>query len=174
MNATERSEPEAAPAAAEREETVLLEWTVHLLRRDPRRAQVVFGAMTFAALAGLMLFRSPLFAVVGAAVIFLSTAEYLLPIRYRLTTLRACAACGVNRLEIRWESVRRLLGGRSAVKLSPLAADSRLEPFRGVLLRFAPEGEPGDRESVLRIIRERAVCAKESDLHPSEGERRNG
>jgi len=139
------------------EEVVLVEWTVHLLRREPGRARVVFAAMAFAMLLGWGLFRSLLFSLVGAVMIFSATAEYLLPIRYRLTTHRACASYGAARLEIEWERVRRVDVGRMSVKLSPFLQANRLDAFRGVLLRFASEDEAANRAAVLRIVEERAT-----------------
>lgn len=154
MSATERGEPSPSPAA-ECEEAVLLEWTVHLRQRSPQRAVVVYAAMALAAGMGFLLFGSLLFALIGALVIFLSTSEWLLPIRYRLTTHRACVAYGATRLEIAWPQVRRVLLGRTGLRLSPLSFESRLDAFRGVPLRFAPDGEPGCRDEALRVIRSR-------------------
>jgi len=153
-SATERSETPASPETA-CEEAVLLEWTVHLRQHDPHRTWVIYLAMAFAALMGFWLFSSLLCALIGALVIFFSTAEYLLPLRYRLTTRRACVSNGATRYEIAWPNVRRVLMGRVALKLSPLPMESRLEAFRGVLLRFAPDGEPGSREEVLRIVKKK-------------------
>jgi hypothetical protein len=41
------------------------------------------------------------------------------------------------------------------VLLTPLATPSRLDAFRGVLLRYAPNGAPGDRASVMAVIARR-------------------
>src|SRR5690349_9593399 len=67
------------------EETVLLEWTVHLRRRSPEKARLVFTAMAFSAFLGWLQFHALIFVLVGPLMIFTATAEYLLPIRYRLT-----------------------------------------------------------------------------------------
>ena len=42
--------------------------------------------------------------------------------------------------------------GRNAILITSLAAPSRLDAFRGILLRFAEEGQPGDRNSVLAAL----------------------
>ncbi len=141
------------------EETVLLEWTVHLLRRDPARARVVIvaAAIILSSLLGVLIFRSALFALLGPLLLFSSTSEYLLPIRYRITSRRACAAYGAARLEIGWDRVKRVDYLPGSAKLSPFTTPNRLENFRGVLLRFAPDGEPGSREDVTRIVEARML-----------------
>jgi hypothetical protein len=160
MRAIERSETNPASAAADRDETVLLEWTVHLMRRDPQRAGVVFAAMAFVVLMGYLIFRSPIYSLAGLFMVFSATSEYFLPTRYKLTTERAFASCGAGRFEIPWSGVNRLLEAPDAVKLSPLKAASRLDSFRGVLLRFGPEGGPGEREEVMRIVENRLAEAR--------------
>jgi hypothetical protein len=146
---------------AEASEAVLLEWTVHLLRREPGRVVVVISATLFTALVGFLLFHSLLFTLAGVFMIFSSTIEYLFPIRYKLTESRAFASYGASRFEIPWSGVHRLLDAPTAVKLSPLKQASRLDAYRGVLLRFAEEGEPGNREEVLRIIEGRIAASKQ-------------
>ena len=141
-------------------ETVLIEWTVHLLRRDPARARVVVLAMLLSSALGVWLFRSPLFLFVGPLLLLSATAEYLLPIRYRLTDRRACAAYGLARLEISWDRVKRRDTGSTAVKLSPFAVPNRLDNFRGILLRFGKPGETGQRDDVLRTIDERIAASR--------------
>lgn len=153
MNSVEQSKGSISPAAAQDEEVVLLTWNVHLLRRDPGRAGAVIVAMILAALFGFLLFQSLFFALIGVLLIFSSTADYLLPICYRLTSRRACAAYGLSRWEIAWKDVRRVKVAQQAVLLSPLEAPSRLDAFRGVVLRFAEEGQKGERAEVLEIIR---------------------
>lgn len=123
--------------------------------------------MFLASALGVGMFRSPLFALLGPILLFSATAEYLLPIRYRLTNRRACAAYGAARLEIEWEKVKRRDAGLGAVKLSPFAFANRLDNFRGVLLRFRAPGETGDRDSVMRIVEERFVGAIPADPHPA-------
>jgi hypothetical protein len=149
------------------EETVLLEWTVHLLRREPSRAPFVLVAMLFSALLGVCLFRSPVFALLGPVLLLSATAEYLLPIHYRLTDRRACASYGAARLEISWDRVKRRDLGAAMTKLSPFAAPNRLDSFRGVALRFGRPGEPGDRDEVLRIVGERIATSRSASADPA-------
>ena len=80
-----------------------------------------------------------------------AVSEYLLPTRYRLTEAGAFADGGIGRLALPWKAVRRVVPLRSGILLSPLPAPSRLDSFRGILLRCAPDGEPGSRAEILTI-----------------------
>ncbi len=143
-----------------RDEAVLLEYVVHLMRRRPVRGAVVGFAALLAGCVGLFLLGSPLFALVGIAVIVGSASEFVFPIRYCLTTRRVKVAYGIARLEMEWERVRRVTTGPGGLRLSPFAEETRLDGFRGVTLRAEPEGQPGDLQSLLAIVREHAPEAR--------------
>ena len=160
MSAIERSEP-SPRTAAQREESVLLEWTMHLLRHDPKRVWVIAGAMILAAAIGFLFFFSLIFAVLGALLVLTASAEYLFPIRYRLTTERAMVSYGLAQLDLRWTNCKRILEGSGAFRLSPFAKESRLDGIRGVTLRWEPDEEPANREAVLKVIRERMESARQ-------------
>src|SRR5687767_13554537 len=130
MSAIERSEPSPL-TAAQREESVLLEWSVHLLRQEPRRIWAVAAAMLIAAGIGFLFFFSLYLAALGALLVIIGCAEFLFPIRYRLTTKRAMVSYGLARLDIRWSNVKRLLEGPDAFRLSPFQNESRLDGIRG-------------------------------------------
>jgi hypothetical protein len=100
-----------------------------------------------------MLFHNLFFSFAAILMILSATSEYLFPCRFRLTNRTAHCRYGANRFEIEWKLVRRVLLYKEGVRLSPLPASSRLDSFRGVFLRFAQEGQPGDRESVLKAIK---------------------
>jgi hypothetical protein len=156
-------------SAAECEETVLLEWTVHLLRQDPRRAWAVLGAMLLAAILGLFFFFSIYFGVLGALLVFTASAEFLLPIRYRLTDRRAMASYGLAQLDLPWHRVNRILEGPDAFKLSPFAKPSRLDGIRGVTLRWQPEDSPANRENVLKLVRAQVDSARAENTSGESG-----
>ncbi len=63
------------------------------------------------------------------------------------------------------EEVRRVVFDRPGVLLSPFAVPSRSDAVRGILLRPAPTGQPGDRASL------RAEVARLREKH---GDRHNG
>jgi hypothetical protein len=157
MSASQRTEPEQSPScrepsAATNGDGVLLEWTVHLLQRDPRRAWGIAATAFLAASGGVIFFQSAVFAAAGGLLILSSAAEFLLPIRYRLTSRGAACSYGLTRYEISWRDVRRLIPTADGVKLSPLFLASRLDAFRGVLLRFAEDGSPHDRARITELV----------------------
>jgi hypothetical protein len=135
----------------------VLEWTVHLARDRPGRAAVVVLTLLLAAGLCFTLFRSPLFALLTAAVLLGATSEFLLPIRYRLDNQGAESANLHNRRRISWRDVRKAYLLEDGIQLSPFDQPTRLEAFRGVFLRFGPGG---DRETVLAAVRERREAAR--------------
>jgi len=144
-------EGKAAPEAGG-----LLAWRVHLLRREPGRLPTLL-AVLFLAIVCVWLMFGQILPVLAAILLLLgATSEFLFPIAYRLTEEGVSADSPAARLTLRWSEARRCLRHPFGVTLTPLAAPSRLDAFRGVTLRFAPDGEPGDRASVLDAI---ARCA---------------
>jgi hypothetical protein len=135
------------------EETDHLVWHIHLLRQEPQRLPVILGASLFVASVAWMLFQNLFFSFAAILMILSAASEYLLPCQYRLTSHAARCRYGANRFEIEWKRVRRVLLYKDGVRLSPLSSPSRLDNFRGVFLRFAPEGQQGDRESVLKAVK---------------------
>ena len=79
----------------------------------------------------------------GFLVIAGSTTEYWWGVRYRLDETGATAQNGPSMSKIAWSDVRRLIVNDAGVTLSPLAAESRLTPFRGVFLRPGAMGAEG-------------------------------
>ena len=68
-----------------------------------------------------------------------STTEFWLPIRYVMDQKGASLRCGISVSAIEWADVKRVLIEERAVKLSPLEGDSRLDPFRGIVLRYGEQ-----------------------------------
>lgn len=169
MSAPLRTEPDNAiprgnNAAPDADGSAPFEWTVHLLRRDPGRAAGVAVAAIIATVAGIVFFHSIVFGLAGLLLIISSASEFLLPIRYRITAETASIGFGLSRAEIRWSNVRRLIPMSDGVKLSPLPVPSRLDAFRGVLMRFADDGQPGDRAEVMQIIEARMAARQRVEI----------
>jgi hypothetical protein len=89
-------------------------------------------------------------APIGFAAVVLATADFWMPLQYRLDEKGAALKCGFSTTAIEWANVKRVILGEEGVKLSPLEEESRLSPFRGLFLRF-----DGNREEVLDRIREK-------------------
>lgn len=93
-------------------------------------------------------FHQPLFALAAGLLVALSTAEFLLPIHYRITDAGIEMRNGLSLRRMAWSQVRTCYRDPRGVKVSPLARRSRLEAFRGIYLRFDDDNE----ESILRAI----------------------
>lgn len=125
-----------------------MDWEVNMGQEQPSKRIACFGFALFAGLAGQILFRSPLLAVIGFVAIIASTAEYFFPLKYRLDENGASVRLGISPTIIRWDEVKRLIPLPDGIRLSPLEKPSRLDNFRGVYLRFS-----GNEEAVLAKIR---------------------
>jgi hypothetical protein len=135
------------------EQTVCLTWQVHLARRDPGRLPMLLLILGCAGVCVWFLFRA--FPPALAAVLLLvgATRDYLFPVTYRIDAEGVFADAPASRLVLTWKETRRAVLERNHLILTPLERPSRLDAFRGILLRFAPDGEPGDRASVLAAVR---------------------
>ncbi len=134
------------------EEVSVLAWRVHLLRRYPRRLPGLLCVFGIAAICVWLMFGQILPVLAALLLLTGATGEFLFPISYRITSEGVYADSLTSRLTLRWKETRRCLRHPFGITLSPLPAPSRLDAFRGVTLRYAPEGEPGDRESVQAAL----------------------
>jgi hypothetical protein len=147
--ATAPAPPAEAPeAASEAPAAEVLEWCIHLARREPAKAVVVVGLALISGALGLALFHNWLFALFAAGVLIAATGEFLFPVRYRLTAEDAELRGPFSWRRIRWTEVKRVYAANEEIKLSPLAHPGPREAFRGVLLRCE-----GNRDRVLDAIR---------------------
>jgi hypothetical protein len=126
-----------------------LEWEVRLSESNRARQPVLVIVAVLAGLIGWQMLSSPLAGVIASAVIFMSTAEVFLPLKYRIDEKGARVRCGISTTAILWEDVKRLLDMPDGIRLSPLETPSRLDAFRGVHLRFGSR-----RDEVLGKIDE--------------------
>ncbi|MBI3910848.1 MAG: hypothetical protein HY320_07930 [Armatimonadetes bacterium] len=139
---------QASPAHEEQAPSLPLEWRVHLAKRQPRRAAAVAAIILASAALCQLLFGNWLFSLFTAFALCAATAEFLLPIRYRLTPQGAEQWNLFAARRILWSGVKRAYLLEDGVQLSPLAIPTRLERYRGVFLRFAD-----NRSEVLAAIR---------------------
>lgn len=131
----------------------LLQWTVHLARADGRRAAACALAVLSASVLVGLAFRSASLGLASAVLLVLSTAEFFLPVHYRLTAEGATSECLLSRRAIKWTSLRAAWGDGNGLKLTPLRQSSRLEAFRGIYLRI-PGGLDSDLgRAVLEYVR---------------------
>jgi hypothetical protein len=125
-----------------------LEWRIWLARRQPAQAVAVVVALFATAGWAFILFHHLLPVLVAAFLLLGAVAEFLFPIRYRLTPQGAEARNLFCWRRITWAEVKRVSILGTEVRLSPLARPGGREPFRGVVLRC--EANP---EAILAAVR---------------------
>ncbi len=130
----------------------VLVWSVHLARRAPRRLPTLALVVFLGAGCVWMMFQQILPVLAAIVLLLGACSDFLFPIRYRLNAEGLWADGLTSRMHLRWKEARRCVLEPRAVTVTPLPAPSRLDAFRGVTLRFAPLGEPGDRASVLAAL----------------------
>ncbi len=139
-----------APSSEERE---ILSWTVHLAANHPAKLAVTILLIVLAA--------SSAWFVIGAVgsiavvlVLLGSVAEFVFPVRYRITSTKAVCTTVLKTTEVEWFQVRKCFLDENGIKLSTVGGRTRLEAFRGVYLRFN-----GNREQVIEAVRSaRDLC----------------
>ena len=124
-----------------------LQWTVHLLREQPQKAWTAGAIMLLASAVVGVAFRSAGMGLLALVLLWLATRDYWLPVRYTVDERGARVRYLGAAFDIAWEHVKYVSVASDGVKLSPLPPRSRLEPFRGVYLRFAD-----NRQQVLEAI----------------------
>lgn len=145
-----REVPVDPSASSEAPESTVLEWRVHRLRDEPRGIVFVTAGYALAFFFWRLVFPHPLALFLPVVALTSAMAEYLFPIRYRLTTRGAYADCGpLQRLHLAWSDVRRATRGAEGIYLSSLRLPSRLDAFRGIRIRF----HDGNEAQVLETVR---------------------
>ncbi|GIV21392.1 MAG: hypothetical protein KatS3mg023_3143 [Armatimonadota bacterium] len=124
-----------------------LRWRVHLLREQPQKAWLAGAIMLLASALVGVAFRSAGMGLLALLLLWLATRDYWLPVHYAVDEQGARVRYLGAGFDIAWERVKYVTVTPDGVKLSPLPPRSRLEPFRGVYLRFA-----GNRDQVLEAI----------------------
>jgi len=132
-----------------------LSWYVRLSEDQPEKIVVIGLCAVLVGAFGFLVFHQPVLAVLGFATILVSTAEFWLGIQYKLDSKSASARCGLSLVSMDWADVKRVTVSGDLIRVSPLEQMTRLEPFRGVLLRALPQ----DREHVLEFVR--AKCKQD-------------
>ena len=124
-------------------------WTVRLWQRNPQKLAGIMVAGMLGAMVGLWAFPGTVFgALLGFAFIAGATTDFWLPQHFTLDGTGARSRCGISVTSLEWEAVKRVYEMGDGVKLTPLDSDTRLEPFRGIFLRYE-----NNREQVLETIR---------------------
>ena len=116
-------------------------WNVRPSDKEPTKKWGVILVALIAFGLGLLVFKTLVFAVLGAAIILISTAEFWLGTSYKLDPKGASARTGASMTGLEWPDVKRAVAEKDGIKLSPLGTSSRLEAFRGVFLKYGDHKE---------------------------------
>jgi hypothetical protein len=141
--------------------------------RSPVRATV---AVLFLALVAWTLqswLHVGYFTVLAVLLLWGQVATFFLPTRYTLTDDAVVVRGLVTRREKPWTDFQSYLVDRDGILLSPFAARSRLERFRGLSLQFH-----GNRDEVIAFVESAMARARDEEApggaRDQEGEPRVG
>ena len=136
-----------------------MHWHVHLYAQQRDKAlPLICGSLAGSVLVGYSLHQAIL-GVLAFILLFMSTRDYWLPVRYWLDENGAHMSTFLARYDIAWSRVKYISAtddGR--LRLSSVPRTSRLAPFRGVELRM-----PSDRQQVMQAIKQwRESCGSKT------------
>lgn len=129
-----------------------MQWRVHLAYQQLERLPLLLGLLLGGALLAGILLQSWLGGVVAILLLVGATREFLFPVSFRMNATTLFADGFLVQKEMLWKDVKRVIPEPNGVRLSPLANPSRLDSFRGISLYFAPDGQMGDKTSVLEMV----------------------
>ncbi len=131
----------------------LLVWKVHLARQNPGVLPAIVCSIVIASVLAALLLHSFLAGFLAIVLLGGAIREYLFPVEYRITPQAVqCVLPGTNS-EVMWKDARRIMVDGRCVTVTSLEKPGRLDVFRGVSLRFAPIGAPGNRQQVLSLCK---------------------
>ena len=125
-----------------------LTWTVHPARRNPVQAIAVAGVVLLIPLALHLIFGDPFLVFLSVLILGVSLGGYFFPTTVRFTESGVEVKSAWGRKSRPWSSFRSFQCDAEHLRLCPLSRPSRLDNYRGILLRFQ-----GNRDEVLRYIR---------------------
>jgi hypothetical protein len=123
------------------------------LRDDGPRALALPAIIACVSVAVGVSLESAPWALAAAGLLTAMVARYFAPTRYTLDAQGVRARFLGRERRRAWSEVRALYRHRDGVHLSPFPRPSRLDPFRGIYVRFA-----GNREEVLRFCERHVAC----------------
>lgn len=131
--------------SAETETT--LKWTCHPLKRNKLRSIGVCVLLSIIATLVYYGTNSLGFTILGVVILFASLAKFFFPTGYTLDEKGVTIKTMTQTLTKEWSIYRTFYVDKNGVLLSPFAAPSRLENFRGLYVMFE-----GNRDAVVKFI----------------------
>ncbi len=131
-----------------------LEWTSHLLARNPARGMIPIAITVLFCVVVWFTFEIWLYVVLSGVVLFFSMARFYFPVRYRLDG-EGVRVRFLGREKFRpWSDFRNVYVHADGLFLAPFEQPSRLDAFRGTGLNF---GE--NRDEVVSFVKKRLKLA---------------
>ncbi|HUT32087.1 MAG TPA: hypothetical protein VNE39_01290 [Planctomycetota bacterium] len=134
-----------------------LRWRSHPVVDDYPRSLLLVAAVIALCVGVWVSFDSVGLAALTVAVLAGSLARYFVPTDYELDGSGASVRFLGHLRRVGWGDVRRFFVAPEGVQLSPFERPSRLESFRGTLLRFA-----GNRDEVVRFVEDQVAARRQA------------
>ncbi len=116
-----------------------LSWVVHPLRQEsPLKSLALVAAIAAFSVVAAVSLESAVYGIVSLIVLTLSMARYFLPTRYAVDEAGVSSGL-VSHAPRPWRDFARADVRPGGMLLSPFLRPSRLDSYRGVYLRFAPD-----------------------------------
>lgn len=140
-----------------------LSWVVHpLLQESPLKSAALVGAIAGFSLVAALSLEGTVYGLVSLLVLALSTARYFLPTRYSVDEAGVSSGL-LNPRPHPWREFARADERPDGLLLSPFVRPSRLDSYRGVYLRFAPDTD-GPAVTALAKSRVQAQVQVQHDV----------
>ncbi len=127
-----------------------LEWTVHPMKRSPKTAFGLTLLILAVPITVYLSYGDLWLGLVALMVLTASLRAFYLPTHYVLNRSSVTCSCFPVRASRPWEAFKGWQDLDGAVRLSVFLHPSRLDPYRGLLLRFE-----GDGASIKEYVRNR-------------------
>ena len=135
----------------------LLSWTSHPLRDYPRSSIILIA---FIIILGVSLWRiavieweMPLFYYLGLLIFIISLAPYFIPTKYEFWDNNIVVYYWMIRVERKYSDYKCYYSDKKGMMLSTFKMPRRLDPFRGLNIRFSKTRE--EKEKLLEILEEK-------------------
>ncbi len=125
-------------------------WTTHPARQNPVRGAAVLGMIILVPIAVFMIFADPFLFALSFLLLALPLGSYFLPTRVQFDDSGVTMRSPLGMKSRRWGAFRSFQYDRVHLRLCTFSTPSRLDHYRGVLLRFGD-----NRDEVLSYVRDR-------------------
>lgn len=132
----------------EEKETPVFEWTTHPMKKRPVATVIVTIFILVTSMLVFYATSSKFFTIGALLVLFLSTAKFYLPTKFKFTDKSVSIKTTSQTIKKNWKDFRSFYPDKNGVLLSPFLEPSRLENFRGMYLIFS-----SNRDEVISHVK---------------------